>query len=241
MTSTAKRQPALTSTRLELHRIAAHVLARRRFDVSGRFGLRASPGGIATPAFGEGPETIRVSGTTVVRETAGISAHATLVGSTLRELAAFAGVDLNVAFSCGDDTPDLGDVDAPLDLDPDAVAVIADWYDVGWRVLDTVVAELSAEAAPATTQLWPEHFDAATNVTLGSGERVNLGFSPGDSSQAEPYAYVGPWSPQRPGDPAFWNVPFGALLRRSEALARSDPASVCRQFLRTGIGQLSRS
>ena len=32
--------------------MATHVLARRRHAVSGRFGLRATPGGIGTPAFG---------------------------------------------------------------------------------------------------------------------------------------------------------------------------------------------
>jgi hypothetical protein len=237
MASTDQPQSSYTSTRQGLHRVAAHILARRRFDVSGRFGLRASPGGIATPSFGEGPETIRVSGTTLVREAAGTAAYVSITGSSLRELAGFAGVDLDVAFSVGDETPALGDIDARLDLDGGALAVIADWYDLGWRVLDAVVADLPAQAAPATIQLWPEHFDAATNVGVASGERVNLGFSPGDAYEAQPYAYVGPWSPRRPGDPAFWNAPFGAVLRRADALASPDPAASARAFLRAGLAQ----
>ena len=51
-----------TTTREVLHRVAAHVLGRRRYQVSGRFGLRASPGGFATPAFGDGPEVVRIAG-----------------------------------------------------------------------------------------------------------------------------------------------------------------------------------
>ena len=213
------------ATRDELHRIAAHVLARRRFDVSGRFGLRASPGGFATPAFGEGPETIRMSGTTLVREVAGTSTHVSIVGSTLRDLADSVGVNLDSEFSCGEDTPPIGDRTLPVDLDADVVGAIADWYDLGWRVLDAVVAELPAGAAPVTIQLWPEHFDAGTNVGVASGERANLGFSPGDMFDPEPYAYVGPWGSHRPGDPTFWNAPFGAVLRRAEAARhRSRPS-----------------
>ncbi|TML41944.1 MAG: hypothetical protein E6G27_05890, partial [Actinobacteria bacterium] len=69
MATTDQPEGSYTSTRQGLHRVAAHILSRRRFDVSGRFGLRAGPGGIATPSFGDGPETIRVAGTTLVRET----------------------------------------------------------------------------------------------------------------------------------------------------------------------------
>jgi hypothetical protein len=224
------------STRLELHRVATHVLARRRFDVSGRFGLRASPGGFATPAFGDGPEVIRVSGTTLVREVAGVATLVPITGSTLRSLAAFSGVDLAAPFSAGEGMPPPGDLDAPIQLDAPAAAVIADWYDLGWRVLDAVVAALPAEAAPATIQLWPEHFDAGTTVVAASDERVNLGFSAGDSYEAEPYAYLGPWSAERPGDKGYWNAPFGAVLRRSEVEAAPEPHKVCWEFFQTGIG-----
>ena len=239
MATTDQPEGSYTSTRQGLHRVAAHILSRRRFDVSGRFGLRAGPGGIATPSFGDGPETIRVAGTTLVRETGGTATYAPLTGSTLRELAAFSGVGLDGAFCVGDQTPAVGEVDVPLDVDPGALAVIAHWYDLGWRVLDAVVAELPAQAAPATIQLWPEHFDAATNVGLASGEGVNLGFSPGDAYEADPYAYVGPWSSRRPGDPAFWNAPFGAVLRRADVLASADPAASARGFLRAGLAQAS--
>ena len=157
-----------SDTLSSLHRIAAHVLARRRFQVSGRFGLRASPGGIATRAFGDGPEVLRLAGPVLIRESGGTSAAMTVTGSTLRLLADFAGTDLDAPFSCGDDTPELGDPDAPVLIDPARLAVLVGWYDLGWRALDAVIAALPVDAAPATLQLWPEHLDVGTNVGVCS-------------------------------------------------------------------------
>jgi hypothetical protein len=223
------------STRAGLHRICAHVLGRRRYVVSGRFGLRAGPGGIVTPAFGDGPEVLRVAGSHLIRETGATSSRTALTGSTLSSLAAFAEVDLEEPFSAGADTPALGDVDAPLEFEPDALVVIADWFALAWCVLDEVLTTLPATAESGTTQLWPEHFDAATTVTWPPVEPVNIGFSPGDAFSDEPYAYVGPWSSERPGDPSFWNAPFGAVLYRSAVVATGDPAGACRRFLLEGV------
>jgi hypothetical protein len=47
-------------------------------------------------------------------------------------------------------------------------------------------------------------------VTL---DEVNYGVSPGDDAILEPYAYVGPWTPQT-GD--FWNTSFGAARLLTE-------------------------
>lgn len=47
-------------------------------------------------------------------------------------------------------------------------------------------------------------------VTL---DEVNYGVSPGDDAIPEPYAYVGPWTPQT-GD--FWNASFGAARLLTE-------------------------
>ena len=226
-------------TRSVLHRVAAHVLARRRYEASGRFGLRASPGGFVTPAFGEEPETLRVAGGFLLRERAGASAARPINGSTLRQLAIFAGTDVGRSFSCGDDTPPLGHPDTPLVLDADHARRIADWYDLGWIALDIVLNTLPAAAEPATIQLWPEHLDAGTNVGVPSGDRVNLGFSAGDAFEPEPYAYVGPRSAERRGDPAFWNAPFGAVLRAADVAAHPDPLGACVEFLRAGIAHAS--
>ena len=227
-----------TDTRRVLHMVATHVMARRRSEVTGRFGLRCSPGGIATPAFGPAPERLRTAGTALVRETGGEASYTSIDGSSLRELAAFAGTRLDAPFDAGPDTPRLGDPDAVLRLDPYGAGRLADWWALAYRVLDTVVASLPAASAPATIQIWPEHFDAATNVDVEGAGRVNLGFSPGDSWREEPYAYIGPWERVRPGDAQFWNAPFGAVLGTSEV--RDDRAEQsCLRFFQTGIRLLS--
>jgi hypothetical protein len=227
--------PDLASARSTLHRVAAHILGRRRYEVSGRFGLRASPGGIATPAFGDGPEVIRVTGGVLMREKGGQVGCQAIAGTTLRALAAFAGADIEAEFSCGPDTPAAGDLDQPLTLDPEALAVLTAWYEYGWRVLDKVVSAMPAAAAPEVIQLWPEHFDCATNVALAHGSRVGLGASPGDGYVDEPYLYVGPSGPERPGDPRYWNAPFGAVLRRSGLGGPADRLEAGVGFIEEGL------
>jgi hypothetical protein len=229
----------ITTTREVLHRVAAQVLGRRRFQVSGRFGLRASPAGFATPAFGEGPEVLRVADGLLLREVAGTVMVMPLEGASIADMATFAGADLEAPFTPGDDAPELGDPDEPVHIDAGAARRIAAWFDLGWRVLDQVLAAQPPASAPAAIQLWPEHFDAGTSVGLLSGGRVNLGFSPGDGYEPEPYVYVGPEGTERYGEPAFWNAPFGAVLRSSDALASSDPGTACVGFLHQGIDQAS--
>jgi len=175
----------MRTTRGDLHLIAAHVLGRRRVAVSGHFGLRASPRGLATPAFGPEPEVVRVAGDKV--------------------------------------EDDGGELET-----------LYEWFDLGWRVLDAVTAEPGPEPGWSTLQLWPEHFDVGTDLDLGSGKGVNLGLSPGDAFSDEPYAYVGPWAPERPGPSDYWNAPFGAVLPRS----RVDSAAGYATFLRRDLGFL---
>jgi hypothetical protein len=230
----------VATTRVDLQRVAVHVLARRRHAASGRFGLRATPGGFGTPSFGppEEPEVLRVSGTTLLHEAGGSVRTASLVGTSLGELAAFAGVDLAAPFSAGDDTPEVGDPRATLAVDPAAAAELASWFDLGWRALDAVV---DGAREPTALQLWPEHFDAGCSVVVGPGpdDRANLGASPGDDACPEPYLYVGPWGARRPGDPRYWNAPFGAVLVASampaDDRARAEAAVA---FLRRGIALL---
>jgi len=227
------------TTRTDLHRLSAHVLGRRRYAVSGHFGLRASPDGLATPAFGPEPETLRLTSTRLIRETGTHSSSVSLQGTTLDELARFAGADLASAYSARANTPGLGPTTEPLHLSPDELAPIFAWFVLGWRVLDTVVSELPAQWTQSTVQLWPEHFDVGTGLDFGrgDGDGVNLGFSAGDAFSEEPYAYVAPWGPERPGDPGFWNVQFGALVTRSQA---GDEPS-CVAFLRSGVARLAEA
>lgn len=224
------------STRDDMHRVAAHVLGRRRCAVSGHFGLRASPRGIATPAFGPEPEVLRVAGGMLVREVGTQGWAMPMDGASLAELATFGGVDLDDAFSAGPDTPEVGPTDEPLRLSVGELDALYGWFDLGWRVLDAVTADTSLVSGRSTVQLWPEHFDAGCTVDLRPGAGVNLGFSPGDSFSEEPYAYVGPWGPERPGDPAHWSAPFGAFVPRSRAGGFAE----CVAFIRQGLGLLVR-
>lgn len=228
---------SFAGTRAAVHRVATHVLARRRHAVTQRFGLRAAPGGLATPAFGAGVEVVRLSRGGLVHERDGRSLVVPLAGATLGGLAEVVGVDLASDFSAGHDTPPLGDTAAPLGLDPAAMSALGDWYDLGAVVLDRALSALGPAAQPSVVQLWPEHFDLACDVAHGPGDdqRANLGCSPGDASSDEPYLYVGPYGPQRPGDHDYWNAPFGATLTRSTLAGESDPVAAAVAFLVAGV------
>ena len=231
------------ATRESLHRVAVHVIARRRTDATGRFGLRATPGGFGTPAFG-GPdhdEVLRVAGSTLVREQRAqdgthAAAHA-IDGASLAALATFAGADLAGPLSVGSDTPAPGDPDLPLTVNPAAADRIARWFHLGACALDATVAARGPGATASVVQLWPEHFDLACDVAAGA-TRANLGASPGDGFHEDPYVYVGPWTADRPGDPAFWNAPFGAVLGHDDVFTAADPIAVIAGFFTAGLDLL---
>lgn len=227
------------STRNALQRVAVHVVARARQQATGRFGLRVTPGGFGTPAFGDDVTQVRVSGATLVVDRAGTggasSTAANIDGATLRELAVLAGVDLDAELDVGEDTPDVGEPDLPLRIDGGAASLLAAWYGLVSAALDRVVAELGAGRTPTVAQLWPEHFDVALDLEAAPDERLNLGGSPGDGFHPGPYAYVGPWSANRPGDAAFWNAPFGATIGYQEVRDSDDPLAAVVEHYRTGI------
>ena len=240
MTATPDWDGEYAATRAELHRVATHVIAKRRFDVTGRFGLRSTPGGFGTPLFGD-DEVVRVAAASLLRERRIGDHNATathpLAGATMRELAVFVDVELDPGFSAGKDTPDLGDPDVPLRIDAASVEMMGDWYAGGARAVDHAVVAAGAMGAmgdAAVAQIWPEHFDLGTDLAVGDG-RTNLGASPGDGFSAEPYLYVGPWTDARPGDPTYWNAPFGAVARWSEI--RDADAAIA--FFARGLGYLA--
>ena len=226
----------LAPTRRTLQRVATHVLARARADHGGRFGLRVTPSGIATPVFGPDETVVRLAGTDLIHEhqtpDGAVLEVLALPGRTLAEAAAFAGVDLDVPFTPGGDAPAVGDPSVPLDLDPVAAAELFDWFATGARALDAVLPALTS---PTVAQLWPEHFDVGLAATTASGG-VTLGVSPGDDAVPGPYVYVAPWGPDRPGDPGFWNVPFGAAAAR--AVLTGEPVAAAAGFLRQGLALL---
>lgn len=228
-------------TRDALHRVAAHVLSRRRYQLTGHLGLRASPGGFATPAFGDADEVLRVSNGVMIREATGQKvAQVEIAGTSMQDLASFASVDLAGAYSCGPNGPALGDTHEPLTCDRGAAIALAEWLSQGWQAIDQVVAALAGQAQAEMLQLWPEHFDAASSVAFGDEVSVNLGVSPGDTYHDAPYAYVGPWGPERPGDPGFWNAPFGAVLSWRTPSGVPIGVDGIASFLAAGLKRLQR-
>ncbi|MGD0882821.1 MAG: hypothetical protein ABSB09_14745 [Acidimicrobiales bacterium] len=230
--------PGYDATRRELQRVATHVLARARADHGGRFGLRATATGIATPPFGPDDTVLRLTGTWLVRERrTGSDTRVEVVdlaGRSLADAARFAGVDLSVPFSPGDDAPPVGDPDRELAPDPGSSGLVLSWFVLGARILDAVLPRLTAPTIP---QVWPEHFDIAVGATTGSGG-VTLGASPGDGGIPEPYLYVSPWEAGRPGDRGYWNAPFGAAVTRSDLDAAGDPETAGAAFVRSGLAAL---
>lgn len=231
------------TARAAVHRVAVHVLARRRYEVVGRFGLRPTPGGFGTPLFGdpEHEEQVRLSAGVLVREQRDDAGPHTqiipLAGATLRELADAVGVDVTTPFSVGTDTPGPEPIDAPLPDMAAAVSLMGSFLAMGAEALDRTLTRLGPEAAPIMAQVWPEHLDLGLDVGVG-GQRVNLGASVGDGYHEAPYVYVGPWNAERPGDPAYWNVGFGALLGYDALAAAPDPVAATVAFFETGLDVL---
>ena len=174
----------MSRTRSDLHRVAAHILGRRRFQVSGHFGLRASPAGIATPAFGSDPEVLRVAGLNLVREVGTQCRTIPLSGSTLTQLAAFVDADLGAEFSAGANAPALGPVDAPLDLDADELDAVFQWFDLAWRVLDGIADAAVLGTGWATIQLWPRSVSSCSGPALMRSWPVRVSASPVEATSA---------------------------------------------------------
>ena len=229
---------SLDATRDVARRIGAHVMARARYRAVGRIDLCPTPGGFGTPAFGADHCVIRVSGGLLVLESTGSSATTRSIaidGSSLAELAVFAGVDLDGHFDVGHDTPVVGDVNARLSFDGGFANALGDWWGLGLRAIDAAIAELPASSAPGRARIWPEHFDLGVDVAAADGTRLNLGASAGDHFSDDCYLYVAPWGTQRPGDESFWNAPFGAALSRSQVAGATDATA----FFGAGLARFS--
>jgi hypothetical protein len=190
------------TSRTALHTVAEHVLAPALHRATGRIGLRVTPGGFGTPPYmADGVEhQVRITGTDLVVRT-GVDERRTPLVS-VGQAAAFVGIEPGGPASVYALATRL-EPDVPLALEPAAVAVVHGWFQTAGTALEALRAEHPG-LEPTIAQLWPEHFDLA--VTMAE---VNYGGSPGDADHGGPYAYVGPWQPERyRGE--FWNEPFGA-------------------------------
>ena len=233
-----------------LQRIATHVLANAQHRATGHVALTVLPGGFGTPEFGPDRSRVRIAGGSlhVERadgerdgERAATSVVVPLAGSSIRDLCRAAQVDPDPDLSVGGDTPDLGDPDEMIVLDPAATAVLGDWFSLGQRAMDTAVASLP-DARASVVRLWPEHFDVGVDLAVDADRRpdvrCNLGASAGDSFHPEPYLYVGPWGDERPGPDGFWNAPFGAVVGFGDLDVSADPLAAAIEFFLHGIARL---
>jgi hypothetical protein len=204
---------ALASTRSSLHAVGEHVLGAALFQGRRRIGLRQFTGGFSTQNYLHVRNGAAVERRAMVVGTEVVVRDDDLQGGTIEERAPIttlraAGelvdVEPGISPDCGYTPSPMPDLDEELPVDVDAAAFLAELTATGYAALVILTAHY-VEAAPSEIQLWPEHFDLATDF----GE-VNYGLSPGDEGHPYPYAYVGPWSP--PAQGGFWNEPFGASL-----------------------------
>jgi hypothetical protein len=214
--------PRYTDTRVALHTVAEHVLAAARYRAVGRIGLLPVHGGFGTPTFDGrrlevlGVDLVTFDGIEETREPI----------TTLRSAGTFAGIEPGAPADVYRPATPL-DLDAGLEVDPDAARALADWLELVWDALGEF-ASAHRDEAPGDAQLWPEHFDVSMSMN-----DVNYGGSPGDAQHPEPYLYVGPFTP-RAGP--FWNEPFGAS--RSGSLVASVADAVA--FFEAGRAQAAR-
>jgi hypothetical protein len=200
---------ALAQTRESWHRVAEHVLAAGQFATAGTIRLHPRPGGFATVVGVDGRQLAVDADRLVVDD--GSGERATTL-TTLRDVAAFAGVTPGLR---GSYTPaTAADLDAPLPVDVDAARLLASWYALGDAGLRRFAEELGTPQEPV---LWPEHLDVGIAL-----DAVNYGCSPGDAAIGEPYLYVGP-PDGPPSSDEYWNAPFGAAAT-AERIRTTDDA-----------------
>lgn len=215
------------TTRDALRVLACYAISPARKARTGRIGLRSTGAGFGTPPFDDGSR-ILVEGDRLVREPDGWISITTLVAA-----AEFLGTDLSPDPGVGHDLPPFAP-DEPLAVDRDASLALGGWYAFAQAVLDRLPGAWT-EGTISEAQLWPEHFDLAVTVEPAGGQKVNVGFSPGDTFSAEPYAYVGPHDTAGlAGD--YWNAPFGAYL----PYGRIESQEAALAFVVEGLRSLRR-
>ncbi len=220
---------SLVATRTALHRLATYVIAPVRHKANGKFGLRWTKGGFGTPFFDDDRQ-VRVEGTELVDQRGDETRRAAI--TSLRAAADFLESAIDPDTAAEHDSPPVGDVEAPLTVDPEAVAFLDSWYGMAYAALERLRADTSSIDA-SRPQLWPGHFDPA--IEVGTDDtRASYGASPGDDGSDEPYLYASAWWPDRLNinpDDDIWNADgfVGRILKVGDFPA-GDPVDVAVQF-----------
>jgi hypothetical protein len=207
-----------SSTRDALHRLACYVIAPARRALTRRIGLVPTTDGFGTPTLPGGSRVV-VRGDEIAIESPDASPLAAPI-TTLTAAAKFLKINLSSQPGVGTDLPYF-DPNETLAVDAGATRTLGQWYAFGSQLL----SELEGDVSDAV--IWPEHFDLAVVTTLTNGEKVDVGFSPGDTFSADPYVYVGPYNLEGFSG-GFWNAPFGAQLA-------NPPRDAARAFIAEGL------
>ena len=204
MTASDRCRRRYAETRDALRRLACYVIAPARKAVTGRIGLRPTPGGFGTPPFGA-DEQLRVAGTSLIRRAGGDGKSAPI--TSLAAAAAFAGVELSADPGIGSDLPRLGEPERRCRSRLRPVDAVGAWFAFSTSVLESSGPSSTPPAGPA-----PKPSSGRSTSTSAATSRASTSAaSPGDGFVAEPYVYVGPWNTEGLPDGDFWNAAFGAV------------------------------
>ncbi|HKX75701.1 MAG TPA: hypothetical protein VJR05_09955 [Acidimicrobiia bacterium] len=219
-----------TTTRETLHQIAYFVLSPARHRANTKIGLRFTRGGFGTPFFGS-DQQMRLEGSSLVVQRGEAVEVSTL--TTIGAACQAAGIDYRPDWypRFRDQLP-AADPDRELRLAEPAQEAIYALFGFGCLVLEELRARSEPRHQPSYVQIWPEHFDIATE--LGDPERqarASYGVSPGDDHHPEPYLYVAAWSEIDRRDP-LWNDPHfnGASLGYRQLLESEDQVATALEF-----------
>jgi hypothetical protein len=201
--------------------------------VEERMGLRATPGGFGTSEFAG--RVARVDGSLLVHEEGGNVATRQI--STVRAAAEFLGDSYTEVWfeDFKDPLTPIGP-DVALSVDAGDSHLIGAWFEFGFEVLDSFRGSSRDADEASTTQIWPEHFDAAMEIgDAESGKRASYGFSPGDGEHSEPYIYVAAWG-EIDRSNAYWNDEAfnGSSISYASLAASPEPFEAALGFLRDG-------
>ena len=232
--------PSFAETRDALHQLAFFAVGPARHRSVGRMGLRDTTGGFGTPEY-DG-NVARIEGDQLVFEQNGNIATQSI--STIRAATEFFGGEYQVDwFADFHDPLTPADPDTRLAIDRHSAIVIGDWFKLGFEILNELRAHGHEGDDVSEVQLWPEHFDPATELgDYDKGQRASFGASPGDGAHPEPYFYVASWSEIDRSNP-YWNDESfnGASLSYEALTDSSDPTERALEFLLGGYRALHGS
>jgi hypothetical protein len=224
---------SFNETREALHQIAFFAISPARYRAMGRMGLAPAPGGFGAPEF-DG-KIARVEGDILVFES-GANVASQLI-TNVRNACRFFGHEYEIEwYEDFRDPLQPVDPDVALMVDDQASRALGRWYEFGFDILEEMRSRGVASDAASEVQLWPEHFDAATELgDSGRGERASFGASPGDAAHAAPYIYVAAWGEIDRSNP-YWNdTSFNGSSRGyAELVSVDDPRGFALDFLTEG-------